>query len=283
MGSENLISVITASYNYENYIKETIESVINQTYSNWELIIVDDGSRDNSVEVIKSYCEKDARIKLYQHENGVNKGLAETLKLGLSKANGEWVTFLESDDYYMPECLEEKVKVIENNPDVNFIFSEFESFGGKGIDKSDFYKNFKEKYKKSDLSLDLLSQCWICTFSIVMLKKELFSGCDFNPPVHGFLDWWLWVQISQKTKFYHLDKKLTMWRIHSDSFSNHTNSEDLNKFYKGLIKFYKGNKKAQFIFFKMQLRNLRKNLIRVKFGRNAYLMIFGKTIYQAKK
>jgi glycosyltransferase involved in cell wall biosynthesis len=66
------ISVITVSYNYENYIKETIESVINQTFQDWEMIIVDDGSKNNSVEVIKSYCEKDNRIKFFQHEHGVN-------------------------------------------------------------------------------------------------------------------------------------------------------------------------------------------------------------------
>lgn len=101
MQDSRLISIITASYNYENYIKETIESVLNQTYTNWELIIVDDGSKDNSVEVIKSYCEKDSRIKLFQHEGGVNKGLAETIKLGISKAQGEWIAFLESDDKFM--------------------------------------------------------------------------------------------------------------------------------------------------------------------------------------
>ena len=80
------VTFITASYNYAKYIKETIESVINQTVQDWEMIIVDDGSTDNSVEVIKSYCEKDNRIKLYQHENGVNKGLAETIKLGIKLA-----------------------------------------------------------------------------------------------------------------------------------------------------------------------------------------------------
>lgn len=143
-----LVSIVTASYNYARYIGETIESVINQTYKDWELIIVDNGSSDNSVEIIKSYCQKDNRIKLYQHENGVNKGLPETLKLGISKAGGEWISFLESDDKYMPNYLEEKIKVIDSNPDVKYIFSDFESFEGDGIDKIDLYKKFKEIYKK---------------------------------------------------------------------------------------------------------------------------------------
>lgn len=77
------ISIITASYNYEKYIKDTIESVLSQTYSDWEMIIVDDGSKDKSRDIIKEYCEKDSRIKLYTHEKNVNKGLAETIQLVL--------------------------------------------------------------------------------------------------------------------------------------------------------------------------------------------------------
>lgn len=282
MYNKHLVSIITASYNYEDYIKDTIESVINQTYENWELIIVDDGSTDNSVEVIKSYCEQDNRIKLYQHENGLNRGLPETLKLGISKANGEWISFLESDDKYMPEYLEEKIKVIENNPETEFIYSDFESFEGKGVDKTDFHKYFRRKYRKSDLSLDLLKQNWICTFSIVMLRKELIDGCDFNTPIPALLDWWLWVQISQKTKFYYLDKKLTMWRIHSDSYINRIEYDKMDIFYKGITKFYfKSNIKAQILIFLKRLKKLREKFLRVKFGKNAQLLICGKTIYKS--
>ena len=110
------ISIITASYNYEEYIKETIESVIAQTYTDWEMVIVDDGSKDNSVEVIKSYCEQDSRIKLYQHENGENKGLIETVKLGIEKAQNEWIVFLESDDTITPDYLETKLEIIKLLP-----------------------------------------------------------------------------------------------------------------------------------------------------------------------
>ena len=78
------ISIFTASYNAEKTIKETIESVLNQTHNDWELIIVDDGSRDNSLEIIKSYCQKDERMKLYTHKDDINKGLKETVKFGLS-------------------------------------------------------------------------------------------------------------------------------------------------------------------------------------------------------
>ena len=102
------VSIVTASYNYENYIKETIESVVSQTFKDWEMIIVDDGSIDNSVEVIKSYCTDDNRIKLFTHPDNQNKGLIETIKLGISKATSDWIIFLESDDTIASNYIEKK-------------------------------------------------------------------------------------------------------------------------------------------------------------------------------
>ena len=128
---EQKFTIITASYNYENLIKETIESVLTQTYTNWEMIIVDDGSKDNSIEVIKEYCQKDARIKLYTHPKNQNKGLIETIKLGIQKTNTDWIVFLESDDTITPNYLEKKLKVIKENPEVKFIFNDVNLFGNE--------------------------------------------------------------------------------------------------------------------------------------------------------
>ena len=100
------ISIVMASYNYAPIIGEAIESVINQTYKDWELIIVDDGSADNSVEVIKKYLS-DNRIKLYINEK--NLGLAKTVRKGIQYSTSDWIAFLESDDKFSPNALEEKV------------------------------------------------------------------------------------------------------------------------------------------------------------------------------
>ena len=105
-----MISIVTASYNYAQYIGETIQSVLNQTYSDWELVIVDDCSSDNSVEVIKSF--KDDRIKLFVNER--NLGLKGTVKRGIELAQGDWVVFLESDDVITPDYLEKKAKIVQN-------------------------------------------------------------------------------------------------------------------------------------------------------------------------
>lgn len=107
----NLVSVIIGNYNYGNFIAEAIESVLNQTYRNFELIVVDDGSSDNSREVIDSY--KDKLTAIYQ-ENG---GQGAAFNAGFAVSQGEIICFLDSDDYYYQEKLEKVVSVFNQNPD----------------------------------------------------------------------------------------------------------------------------------------------------------------------
>lgn len=278
-----LISVVTASYNYANLIPETIQSVLNQTYSNWEMIIVDDGSKDNSVDVIKEFCAKDSRIHLYQHEGGVNKGLAETVKLGIQKASGEWIAFLESDDIFEPNCLEEKVKVLNENPKVEFIFSDLTTFGdgGKQAEKGQWHesirKHLKNKKGVANFSYDLINHNSIMTFSIVMTKKDLLKDCDFDSPVKTYLDYWLWIQIARKTKFYYLDLPLTRWRIHADSYINSV-PINLECFEEEIKRFYRGDFVGLFIFWLKKMKRFKQDLISIKTGSNGHLRVLGLNI-----
>ena len=115
MNDGNLkISIVLTSYNYEQYISECIKSVIDQTFTDWELIIIDDGSKDNSINIIKEFCSKDERIKLFTHPKNENKGLQKTLEYGINLANNEWITLLESDDILSCDYLEKKQKLFTN-------------------------------------------------------------------------------------------------------------------------------------------------------------------------
>lgn len=223
------ISIITASYNYAEYISETIESVINQTYSNWELIIVDDGSKDNSVEIIKSYCYKDSRIKLFQHKNGKNKGLKQTLLLGIKKASADWIAFLEADDLLENKYLEEKLKIINNNSNLQFIFNNFNLIGETISKKAKydvlFQKEMAIRNDISDYKTAFFTKNPIPTFSVVMIRKELLKQLDFSSPIKAYLDRYLWSQAAVKTDFYYTNQKLTLWRQHNDSYSEKTSKK----------------------------------------------------------
>lgn len=224
-----LISIIVASYNYENFIKKTLSSLISQTYNNYEIIVVDDGSQDNSLEVIKEYQKKHPQIKLFQHENSKNKGLPKSIELALNNCQGEWIAFCESDDYWDNNYLQEKVNYISNHPDVDLVvndihkFSKDESLGDLSLDDIRFKK--LDKYiLPHNMFSDLYSKNIIPTFSCVMIKKNILDNCDFNSSVPAWLDWWLWRQISFSKVIGYLPQKLTFWRIHRDSYLNKSNN-----------------------------------------------------------
>ena len=114
------VSVIITSYNYEQYIKDAIESVLNQTYSDFELVIIDDCSTDNSANIIKQF--NDERIKFIQNEQ--NLGLKNSMQKAISCCIGEWIAFLDSDDLWKPLKLEKQIMfMLENN--YTFSYHEF--------------------------------------------------------------------------------------------------------------------------------------------------------------
>lgn len=271
------ISIVMTSYNYADYIKEAIESVLAQTYSNWELVIVDDGSTDNSVEVIKSYMQKDDRIKLFQHENCQNKGLASSVKLGVEKAESEWIAFLESDDKFSPNSIEEKIKAIEKNTKIDFIFSNLEMIQDE--EKISQYKNYFDEINKNFFDMNsshLISNFHnlipnvnlIPTFSVVMLKKSIIENCDFFPPCKASVDFYLWAQLS-KYNIYYLNKKLTYWRLHSNSYINRDRHNWFTRFYfYSKIYYFTIADKNLFIRILLMLNYIRTRLVYVKFDKN---------------
>lgn len=235
------VSIIITSYNYEKYIGTAIESIINQTYKDWELIIVDDGSKDNSVNIIEEYCKKYNNINLYIQPE--NKGLIESIKLALEKANGEYVIFLESDDYLSNNYISEKLNIFSQYPNVGFIANLVQTVDNLPSKKTSiFLKKIEQYWRKHPTSHNVsdimhLFNC-VPTFSCVMLKKYLLYECNFCSPLPAFLDWWLWAQIAVKTDFYCIPQKLTYWRIHSNSYMNKSQKENL-KYITQIVDFYK--------------------------------------------
>lgn len=250
------ISIITASYNYADFIKETIQSVLEQTYSNWELLVVDDGSSDDSVAIIKEFCQKDGRIKLFQHPDCSNRGLKETILLGLEKADGDWVAFLESDDIWDKNYLAEKVEVLRKHPGAKVIFNDVEMFGDDGVIK-DYEKYFKMNRKilgtkkyPANIFGGFSFQNLIPTFSCAMVEKTALKSADFNSSVPAFLDHWIWAHLAYDNDFYYIDKKLTKWRMHSKSYIEKSEKGNRKEFLPSLLKSFqdKGFKKRMFLW-----------------------------------
>lgn len=219
------ISIVMASYNYATLISKAIESILKQTFSNWELVIIDDGSKDNSLDIINSYLQKDDRVKLFTHQDNKNLGLSKTLEFGISKCTGDYIAFLESDDYWDEDCLEKRYFMLKQNNATALIFNDIRMFGEKSeINKfeefhSEKYNLLKKLKKPAKIGDYFMENCLIPTFSSVMIKKDNLSDINFDSPIDSWLDWWIYAQLAGE-KFCFLDEKLTNWYKHHDSYVN---------------------------------------------------------------
>lgn len=205
-----LVSIITPSFNCVDFIGETIESVINQTYKNWELIIIDDCSTDESIELIKSYIQKDKRIKLIQFST--NKGASFARSEGIKKAEGDFIAFLDSDDLWLKEKLEKQLRfMLENN--YSFTFTAYQHMQ----ENSEILKKIISAPKSVKYS-DVLRSCPIGNSSVIYHTKK--TGKYFVPNIRKRNDDALWLKMLKNIpKAHGLDEVLMLYRIRKDSLS----------------------------------------------------------------
>jgi len=210
MGKNNLVSIITPMYNAVKFIEETIQSVLDQTYQNWEMIIVDDCSTDNGVTLIRKYCEKDDRIKFIQLQK--NSGGAVARNEAIKSARGKYIAFLDSDDLWHPDKLDKQVRFMEDN-DFYFSFSSYNIIDEKSNNVGVFNPNCsKLNY------YDLLKTCKIGCLTAMYDSDSL--GKVYLPVVKRGQDYALWLKILKKIKFaYCLNDNLASYRIVQGSVS----------------------------------------------------------------
>lgn len=204
MEKNPLISVVMATYNRAKTIERAIDSVLKQTYTNWELIIVDDGSTDNTAEILDRYTDK--RIRRFK--NPVNKGVTTTKNVGLNNITGEWFTTLDSDDEMLPEALQTMIDIpLTFDKDVtavtcNCIDSVTNQFSGQGLNKS--------------MYVDFATSVTECKHEFWGLTKTSLMGTDrFNENLNGY-ESVLWYKIDERAKRYYIHKALRIYHTEGD-------------------------------------------------------------------
>lgn len=233
-----MVSVVMTNYNYEHFLGEAIDSLLKQTLENWELIVVDDGSKDNSIEKINSYVEKyPNKISLYTHPGNVNQKIKASYELGFEQVRGKYLAFLESDDKWDEDFLKEKVGVLEKYPEASLAYSDIELFGDEktiGAKYSDYMKYIRYAGKPELQPFEALNLILmrnpVATFSNMLTRSEYLDFICLKKEHDAWLDWWLLIHLAVKGKFVYIDKKLTKWRIHNES--NHykfMDKEDMKK------------------------------------------------------
>lgn len=203
-----LVSIITPSYNAEKFISKTIESVINQTYLNWEMIIVDDCSTDDTISIIKSFSSHENRIILI--ENQINVGAAETRNIALRKAKGNFIAFLDSDDIWLNKKLETQINFMIDN-DRAFTFSNYNLIDEKG---NDLLKEIN--VPKSIGYFGYLKNTIIGCLTVVVNKEKV--GYFEMPLIKSSHDMALWLLIMKRGFIaYGIPNTLASYRLVSNS------------------------------------------------------------------
>ncbi len=212
-----LVSVIMPTYNYARFIGEAIDSVLNQTYKNLELIIIDNYSKDNTEKIVASY--KDDRIKYLKFKNyGV---IAASRNYGIKHSRGEYIAFLDSDDMWLPEKLEKQIKIFQVSNEVAMLYTRLKTIEEGIISNKIFPEN--GKYKSGNMFKSIYLRNLIACSSVMVKRNILDQVGLFNtdPNLIAIEDADLWLRIALKK--YNIkctdDLPLLIYRIHSQSVS----------------------------------------------------------------
>lgn len=237
-----LVSIIMPSYNTAKFISETIESVSAQTYPNWELIIVDDCSTDDTDAVVRPYLV-DNRIRYIKNEK--NSGAAVSRNRALREAKGKWVAFLDSDDLWLPEKLEKQIEFMEKN-DYHFSYTNYIE-----IDEESKTNGKRVTGPKKITKYGMYNYCWMGCLTVMYDAETV--GVIQIADIKKNNDYAMWLKACKKADCYLLDEVLAKYRKRSGSISNH----GYTKLIKWHYKLYReAEKNSSLVSAVLTLRNL---------------------------
>lgn len=207
----SLISVVVPAYNAEYTIRDTITSVLKQTFSDFELIVINDGSTDKTLEVVSTI--QDYRIKIFSYENG---GLPVARNRGISHAIGEFITFLDADDLWTQDKLELQLSALQKHPEAGLAYSWTVSMDEKG---EKFYPGVSVSFE-GNVYRQLLLGNFIASGSNAMLRRQAIeSAGEFDPTLKSIEDWDYWLRVVRHWSFVVIPKPQILYRQSSTSMS----------------------------------------------------------------
>lgn len=234
------ISVIIPAYNSAHFLSDTLESVINQTYTQWECIIIDDGSTDNTKEVALIYCERDKRIKYIFKTNG---GLSSARNEGLRLATGDYIQFLDADDLIKAEKFEKQIDIFKKKPNIDICYSNFIFFDNESkmiLQKEEkwrleimgnIYEDFLFNWVKGGLIIPI--HCPLIKHSFLKI-----NNIKFDERIKAIEDWLFWLEISrQGARFSFVNEVYAIYRRHNSSM-NYDNKKMMYNYVKVLFFIY---------------------------------------------
>ena len=205
-----LVSVIMPAYNSNEFISQAIESVIAQHYKNWELIIVDDASKDATVNTVRNYVNKDARIKIFRNE--INYGAGYARNKAVKEATGEFIAFLDADDLWKPEKLSQQLNFCKEN-NAKIVFSSYDRISENGKALNEIiealpFVNYSKQIKSNYIG------------NLTGMYNAAKIGKVYHPEIRKRQDWAMWLEVIRKGGTAHgMEESLALYRIRKGSVS----------------------------------------------------------------
>ncbi|WP_264553466.1 glycosyltransferase family 2 protein [Flavobacterium sp. N2038] len=280
MGHKNLVSIVIATYNRANLIAETLESVLAQTYENWECIIVDDGSSDNTEEVVAKYTT-DERIRFFKRPEERIKGPNASRNYGIENSFGEFIMSLDSDDWILSDYLQKKIEIFQNQPEVDGVLSKTIMVNNeKEIIKKELRTKITNNLLEDFISLNI---SWYM-HDILWRRSFLQDKILYNERLLKMLDRDFHIRrLIEEPNLFLVDEYLALYRIHENSNSSNSDYNVAESRHKAILQIVGALKKEnklsdriKFYLFKHQVQNL---IVLYKHPKciELYLNLIGKT------
>ena len=230
---DELVSIIVTSYNHAEFLDQRMKSLLNQSYQNVEIIVVDDCSTDNSLDVLEPF-KKNPQVSIVALDN--NNGYAEACNIGVGLSRGDFIMFAECDDYNLPNHVEDLLKCFHRHPGIGVVFCKSNMVDNHGNLLGDDFQFREKTFKKychrdtvissPDMQRFFLIHCVIPNMSAALIYKKYYEAVGgLDPSFRACADWDFWCRISTQCDFYYTTQRMNNFRTHRTTVRNTTGIE----------------------------------------------------------
>jgi len=213
------VSVVISTYNKPDLLTEAVNSVLNQTFTDFELIIVDDESIDNTREVIADFQKKSDKIRYVFQKNG---GPSAGRNAGIRESRGEYIAFLDHDDLWVPEKLMKQVKFLDDNKNYAMVYADAYEFNGDIVTEERKLREIDRRNMSGHILKNLILRCFIPAPSVMIRKSAVDETGFFDTRCLFSQDWNYWLRVAKKHEIGYLDEVLAGYRRHSGNITNNS-------------------------------------------------------------
>jgi Glycosyl transferase family 2 len=206
------VSVVMSVFNGQAFLTEAVESILAQTFSHFEFIIIDDGSTDSTPALLAQYAKRDDRVRVFPQKN---IGRAESLNRGIGLSGSTYIARMDGDDIALPKRLEEQVHFLERHPDVGLLGGAYEMFGTNGR----VLRTVRLPLEDSEIRAAMLRDNPICHPAVMMRKDVVLASGGYRKALLDADDYDLWLRMAERTRLANLDEVVLRYRIHANQVS----------------------------------------------------------------